>query len=88
MKARQHRGSFQESMLTLRDIESTLEAVYEYFNDEFMQCYFPFDISQIVIMEYGGIDSRHGWEAETWLVTVKGFGIVGMISHLVKTKNS
>lgn len=80
MKARQHRGGFKESMLTMREIPATLEAVYEFFNVYDMM---PFDISQIEIIDYDHHDNREGWDAKTFLVVVRGIGPVGQISESV-----
>ena len=72
MKARKHRGSFAESMATLKEIPATYQALCKYFNKT---------SGVLVICPYS-FDSRQGWESNTWLVSDND-GVIGMISEEV-----
>jgi hypothetical protein len=73
MRARKHRGSFSESMATMRGIPATMQAVAEFFE-------LP---KKSIVLIYYGFDYRKGWNANTWLV--KGDqGVYGMIDQEVR----
>lgn len=69
---RRHRGGYEESMATAREVDATLTAIAEYFDEP---------IERITVDPYSGIDKRNGWD--TYIVCVDGSAI-GMTNGTVK----
>ena len=75
MKARKHRELFAESMATMKEIPTTLDAVSEYFG---------LSKDSIVIEEGRDFDSRKGWNSKYWFVLSKNGCVYGMVSEETK----
>lgn len=74
MRARLHRGGYDESMATTKNVEPTIESLAAFFAAE---CPFgTFDATEIEVMKYGPpSDHRNGWD--THIVT----GYIGGMFH-------
>lgn len=75
MKLREHRGSYEESMATVVDIEPSLEVLTEYIRQAFGERFLMKD-SWVHVDPYGGgMDHRNGWD--TYIVWVENYGVFG-----------
>ena len=83
MKIREHRGHLAESMETVKEIEPTKEALFNFIKDSF-KCW-P-TMSKIketdIHIESYGYDNRIDWN--TYIVTIDGYGVFGFTDGDVK----
>ncbi len=91
MKARLHKGTFKESMKTMKEIGNSIEDVVKYFSiimveDEGIDCFLCKSPDQYSFTQVG-IDDRLGWQAPTYLVNFEGWGVVGMVSQMPVKKS-
>jgi len=74
MKVREHRGSLDDSMATVREVKDRAELL-----GIIQEQLKPFEVSvtheQIHVEPYCR-DERTGWD--TWLITIDGYGVWGM----------
>lgn len=78
MLFREHRGSLDETMETVVELDPTLEALIAHIGKLFMEEDLH-PISKIEV-KYYGYDARIGWE--TYIVTSKGWGVIGFTNQL------
>lgn len=74
MKIREHRGSLDDSLQTVAEIEPTREAVAEHVARALSAFLVPVTPAMIQVTEYSK-DDRIGWD--TYIVTVDGYGVFG-----------
>ena len=74
MKFREHRGGLAESMETLVELPSTVEALVNHLNDKCKMFEFK---AEDLRLKYTGPDRRIGW-GQSWYVYFEGFGVIGM----------
>lgn len=91
MKARLHKGGFGESMATMKEINANVRDLSIYIHEAMIDdpCFNFNPASMIDKFSFTqvGIDSRSGWFAPTYLVEIKGWGLIGMVSELPFNKN-
>lgn len=82
MKVREHRGSLEESMATVAEIEPTYDALAEFFSKNHNQQY---RVDQFEIKPYG-FDKRIDWN--THVVTINGnaVGFTDQMPTLIAVK--
>ncbi|WBF77642.1 hypothetical protein A73_48 [Escherichia phage A73] len=73
MRVRQHRGTLIESLKTVKQIESTKQALVDHINKELGKP-FNFSVDSISIVEKG-VDERINWNNH--LILIDGFGVFG-----------
>lgn len=79
MKVREHRGSLDESMATVKEIEPTLDALTAHINEVLSGWLGGGVTADTIVIHPQGFDSRIGWN--TYLVAVEGYGVFGMIDQ-------
>lgn len=80
MKVRQHRGSLEESLKTVKEILPTKESLADHIN-LVMDLPVKFGPGSINVV-YQGVDSRIGWKS--YIITVDGLGVFGYCDEEVK----
>lgn len=75
MKFRLHRGSLEEAMKSLIELDPSVAALLAHLN-EWAEGSFEFKVEDLRL-KYTGSDRRIAWE-ESWYVYFEGFGVVGM----------
>ena len=78
MKIREHKGSLADSLLTVKEIVPTIEAVLKHINESFREDMVNFKKEDIIISSHG-YDHRCNWE--TYLVSLKNCGVFGFINE-------
>ena len=73
MKLRQHRGGLAASMMTVVEIQPTIEAIADEINKAF-GAFITVQADQIHVRPYG-YDERIGWDVH--IVTIDGHGVYG-----------
>lgn len=74
MRFRMHRGSLDESMKTVIDVDG-FNGLAAHIREKFIDFGPTFDDSQLKIKAYGGDDARIGWR-DVHIVTIDGYGVV------------
>lgn len=72
MKIRLHRGGYDESMATIKQIQPTLEAVVGYVQTDLPVASIRDGFGRVEVKPYG-YDERNGWD--THVVMVHGYGV-------------
>lgn len=82
MKFREHRGSLSASLETMVDLDNSKEALVAHIISIFSKVEdVPIDIREDdVYVEYYGTDDRLEEFAATYIVTVRGYGVVGFVN--------
>lgn len=78
MRFRLHRGSLDEAMKTMVEMESSVVPLLAHLN-AWAEGSFEFKVEDLRL-KYTGSDRRIGW-AQSWYVYFEGFGVVGMASE-------
>lgn len=74
MKFREHRGTLDDSMLTLVELDSTVEALVNHLNATCKMFEFR---AEDLRLKFTGPDRRIAW-GQSWYVYFEGFGVIGM----------
>lgn len=78
-KFREHRGQFDESMKTIVDVSSYNELL-----EHARKILWPWyvEVPRLEIKPYL-FDDRPGWNADTYIVTIPGYGVFGFTNGSV-----
>lgn len=74
MKFREHRGTLEDAMKTLVELEPTVAALINHLNNATSMFEFK---AEDLRLKYTGPDTRIRWK-ESWYVYFEGFGVIGM----------
>lgn len=84
MKARLYTGGFIDSCNTMKNIDPTKEAVFDYFYTDFIREYKKLTKNDLEFVDYKILDKREPWNDYTVLVCFKEWGPVGYISEKIE----
>ncbi len=76
IKYRDHRGSLDESMKTVQEFETKQDLV-KYLKENCVVPFYGYNLR----MDHYCFDKRINWD--TYIVTIKGFGVVGFANGLL-----
>ncbi len=78
---RSHRGSFDDSMETVKEFEDR-EKFLEFLKEEMKHWPCPFDGHLVQVEPYCIFDERNNWS--TYIVTMEGYGVLGFTDGCVE----
>lgn len=83
MKFREHRGSLDDAMATLVEMDPDRESLMAHLSKIYGPKWLALmpDVSLIKVEHYYGPDPRIGWK-DTWIVSLPGFGVLGFTDEL------
>lgn len=86
MKLRRHRGSYDESMATVVEIEPTRSALLQAIVESEEGLETESLTESMISVDHYGFESKSGWDAH--LVTVRGWGIYGFTDGPLEERGS
>lgn len=85
VKVRKHRGGYQESIATIKEVNADLKSIFDYFMTDYDDCikkkYKPSDIRFKTFKGIDCFDKHKEWNDESIMVCIDDFGVLGMINR-------